>query len=72
MQACISSLTSYSISVQVSEDEGVLLVENSGIDKQLAIDPLKFRLAIEEGLKAAKKQLIVEMRISDRSVKWFT
>lgn len=61
-------MTSYCISVQISEDDGVLLVENSGIDKQLAIDPSKFRLAIEEGVKAAKKKLIIERRISNRSV----
>ena len=53
--------------MQVPEDEEVLLVENSGIDKQFMIDPSKFRLAIEEGVKAAKKQLI-ERRISDGCV----
>ena len=66
----IWKLTSNYISVQVPEDEEVLLVENSGIDKQFMIDPSKFRLAIEEGVKAAKKQLI-ERRISDRCVNCF-
>ena len=67
----IWKLTSNYISVQVPEDEEVLLVENSGIDKQFMIDPSKFRLAIEEGVKAAKKQLI-ERRISDGCVYCFS
>lgn len=46
------------VSAQLSLNEISQLVKKARIDQQLGIDPVKFELAREEGMKAAQKKLI--------------